>query len=46
VLSFYLPSPALAGHLYWREAVGIYTVHETVTSTDPALTVLQESHRW
>ncbi len=44
-VSFYLPSPAGAGHLFWRETVGIYSFHETVTSTDPALTALQESHR-
>jgi hypothetical protein len=31
--------------LDWREAVGIYTFHDTVTSIDPALTALQESHR-
>jgi len=45
MVSFFLPSPALAGHLYWRETVGVYTFHETVTSTDPALTALQKSHR-
>jgi hypothetical protein len=45
MVSFYLPSPALAGHLYWRETVGVYTFHDTVTSTDPALTALQKSHR-
>ncbi len=45
MVSFFLPSPAMAGHLYWRETVGIYTFHDTVTSTDPALTALQKSHR-
>jgi hypothetical protein len=44
-ITLYLPSPALAGHLYWRETVGIYTGHETVTSADPALTALQKSNR-
>jgi len=27
------------------ETVGVYTLHETVTSTDPELTALQKSHR-
>ena len=45
MVSFFLPSPAMAGHLYWRETVGVYTFHDTVTSTDPALTALQKSHR-
>jgi len=45
MVSFFMPSPALAGHWYWRETVGVYTFHETVTSTDPALTALQRSHR-
>lgn len=45
LVSFYLPSPAASGHLFWRETVGIYTAHETVTSTDPTLTALQKSQR-
>ena len=45
MVSFFLPSPAMAGHLYWRETVGVYTFHDTVTSTDPVLTALQKSHR-
>jgi hypothetical protein len=45
MLSFYLPSPARAGHLFWRETVGVYTFHDTVTSTDPALTRVQKGHR-
>jgi hypothetical protein len=45
MFSLYLPSPALAGHLYWRETIGVYTFHETVTSTDPILTALQKSKR-
>jgi len=45
MLSFYLPSPARAGHLFWRETVGVYTFHDTVTSTDPTLTALQKGHR-
>ncbi len=43
--SFYMPSPALAGHLFWRETLGVYTFHNTVTSTDPSLTALQKSQR-
>jgi hypothetical protein len=45
MLSFYLPSPAASGHLFWRETVGIYSFHDTLTSTDPTLTALQKSHR-
>jgi hypothetical protein len=45
MLSFYMPSPAAKGHLFWRETVGIYRFHDTLTSTDPALTALQESHK-
>jgi hypothetical protein len=45
MISFYLPSPAASGHLFWRETVGIYSFHDTVTSTDPALTALQKGHR-
>jgi hypothetical protein len=45
MISFYLPSPAAAGHLFWRETAGIYTFHDTLTSTDPSLTALQKSHR-
>jgi hypothetical protein len=45
MISFYLPSPAAAGHLFWRETAGIYTFHDTLRSTDPLLTALQKSHR-
>jgi hypothetical protein len=45
MVSFYLPSPAMAGHLYWRETVGVYTLHDTLTSTDPVLTAMQKSNR-
>jgi hypothetical protein len=45
MISFYLPSPAAAGHLFWRETAAIYTFHDTLTSTDPSLTALQKSHR-
>jgi hypothetical protein len=43
--TFYMPSPALARHLYWRETLGVYTFHNTVTSADPALAALQKSQR-
>jgi hypothetical protein len=45
MVSFYLPSPAMAGHLYWRETVGVYTLHDTLTSTDPVITAMQKSNR-
>ena len=45
MLSLYLPSPALARHVFWRTTLGIYTFHTTVTSTDPTLTALQKSQR-
>jgi hypothetical protein len=45
MVSLYLPSPAAAGHLYWRETLGVYTLHDTLTSTDPSLTTLQRNHR-
>ncbi|MGA9798971.1 MAG: hypothetical protein WBQ68_08160 [Terriglobales bacterium] len=45
MFSFYLPSPAASGHLFWRETVGVYTLHQTITSTDPALTAVQKSQR-
>jgi hypothetical protein len=43
MFTLYLPSPALARHLYWRQTAGVYMGHETVTSTDPTLTALQKS---
>jgi hypothetical protein len=45
MVSFYIPSPAASGHLFWRETVGIYSFHDTVTSTDPVLTAAQKSRR-
>ncbi|MGH9501976.1 MAG: hypothetical protein ACRD20_03905 [Terriglobales bacterium] len=45
MITLYLPSPAASGHLFWRETIGIYSFHETVTSTDPALTAIQTSNR-
>lgn len=45
MFTFYLPSPSLARHLFWRSPVGVYTFHTTLTSTDPSLTALQKSQR-
>jgi hypothetical protein len=46
LLSLYLPSPAVRGHLFWRETVGIYRFHDTVTDrTNPELTKLQMGQR-
>lgn len=45
MFTFYMPSPSLARHLFWRSTVGVYTFHTTVTSTDPALTALQKGQR-
>ena len=36
---------SITGHLFWRETVGIYSFHDTVTSTDPVLTAAQKSRR-
>lgn len=42
--SVYIPSPSLRRHLFFREKLGIYRFHDTVTDrTDPALTRLQTS---
>jgi hypothetical protein len=45
MVSLYLPSPALARHVFWRTTLGIYTFHTTVTSTDPYLTSIQKGQR-
>jgi hypothetical protein len=45
MFTIYMPSPTLARHVFWRTTLGIYTFHTTVTSTDPALTVLQKGDR-
>jgi hypothetical protein len=34
LLSFYLPSPSAKGHIFFRETIGVYAFHETVT--DPS----------
>jgi hypothetical protein len=30
-LSFYIPSPSAKGHIFFRETIGVYSFHETVT---------------
>lgn len=45
MFTFYMPSPTLARHVFWRTTLGVYTFHTTVTSTDPSLTALQKSQR-
>lgn len=42
LFSLYIPSPAVQAHIFYRETVGIYRFHETVTApTDAALTSQQ-----
>jgi len=44
LISFYIPSPAAKGHLFWRQSVGIYRFHDSVTApSDPVLTKEQMS---
>lgn len=46
LISFYMPSPSARGHIFFRETIGVYTFHETVT--DPSnltLTRQQIGHR-
>jgi len=31
LISFYMPSPSAKGHIFFRETIGIYEFHETVT---------------
>jgi hypothetical protein len=33
LLTLYIPSPSLKGHFFFREKVGIYRFHDTVTTT-------------
>jgi hypothetical protein len=44
-LRFYLPSPVSNSHFIFREMLGIYDSHATVTSTDPRLTAEQIGQR-
>jgi hypothetical protein len=44
--SLWLPSPAAAHHVFWRQTIGIYAFHETVTDpSDKVLTAEQMSTR-
>ena len=40
LFTLYLPSPAAKGHLFFRQTLGIYTFHQTVT--DPSNSVLTQ----
>jgi hypothetical protein len=45
-ISFYVPSPSAKGHWFFRETLGIYSFHSTVTDpTNLALYRYQISHR-
>jgi hypothetical protein len=45
LISFYMPSPSLRHHFFYRETVGIYRFHDTVTDrTDPILTREESSN--
>jgi hypothetical protein len=45
LLSLYMPSPSAKTHIFYRETIGIYRFHETVTDrTDPVLTREQTSN--
>jgi len=44
--SLWLPSPAAAHHVFWRQTIGIYAFHETVTDpSDKVLTAEQVGSR-
>jgi hypothetical protein len=46
LLSLYIPSPAQKGHVFWRETVGCYRSHDTVTDrSDPVLTRAEQAHK-
>jgi hypothetical protein len=45
-LSVWFPSPSTAHHVFWRETIGIYSFHETVTDpSDKVLTAEQTGTR-
>jgi hypothetical protein len=45
-ISVWLPSPATAHHVFWRQTIGIYAFHDTVTDpSDKALTAEQIGNR-
>jgi hypothetical protein len=47
LLSFYMPSPSAKGHIFFRETLGIYEFHETVTEPSiPSLTQQQIGNRY
>lgn len=41
-ISFYLPSPHAKRHLFWREMIGIYRFHDTVTDPMNAFLTRQQ----
>lgn len=46
LISFYLPTPSLKGHIFYRETVGVYRFHTTVTEpSNRPLTEQQTSQR-
>ena len=46
-ITVYMPSPSLKRHLFFREQLGIYRYHDTVTDrTNPILTREQTSKYW
>ena len=48
LLTLYVPSPSVKAHIFYRETMGVYRVHDTVTDrSDPVLTLQQMSnHSW
>jgi|ERR1700733_6703068 hypothetical protein len=42
LLSIYMPSPAAKGHLFFRETLGIYEFHETVTAPSNLILTRQQ----
>ena len=48
LFTLYVPSPAVKAHIFYRETMGVYRVHDTVTDrSDPVLTLQQMSnHSW
>jgi hypothetical protein len=42
LLSFYLPSPAAKGHIFFRQTLGVYSFHETVTNPSDLMLTRQQ----
>jgi hypothetical protein len=42
LISFYMPSPSAKGHLFFRETVGIYEFHTTVTEPSNSILTQQQ----